>query len=135
MGSLSCTVNGYESYNAGWNNGGSFTTKQTYGIPGFGVNSSGYRAIVVKFTTPTFSSAYTNKTISISIPLWRTSSGTDTFRYRVVSTSPDFSSSANINLNSQTYITDNITQLTTTNSYGVQTLTTSAANFASNTTY
>lgn len=135
MATASCTFGGLATYNNGWASKSFSTSTSQYGVPAFGIVNSTYRAIVIKFTTPTFASSATNKKITISVPLSRTSAGTDFFRWRIYSSSTDFSGTSTSNLNNGTYITDNTGNVSTTTSYASKSFTASSESFQSNTTY
>lgn len=137
MGSLSCTFNGWNTCSGGtvWGKS-SFSTEQSHGYPGYGAN----RAIVIKFTTPSFSTSYTNKKITVNLALGRytgnntVTSGEDTFEYKITTSVPSFSSSPSTNMSGKTFITSDSKSLKT-GAYASHSLTTSAGNFAPSTTY
>lgn len=135
MKTLECTFDGRAHYNNGWN----FTTFSTatgLGHPGYGKNSNGYhRAIVLKFTTPSFSYGV-NKKIEVNIPLYRTSSGTDTFNYRVTTDAPSFSESGGVQISfPNNYICSGTQEVSSSVTYTLKTITTVSGEYQSSTTY
>lgn len=135
MSTLECTFNGRAYYNNGWNYT-YFSTAQAYGHPGYGKSSNGYhRAIVLKFTTPSFSYG-ANKKIEVNIPLYRTSSGTDTFNYRVTTDTPSFSEGGGVQISfPSNYICSGTQEVSSSPSYTLKTITTVSGNYQPNTTY
>lgn len=133
MGSVACTFDGYTTYYGGYLPK-SFTTKNNYGMQVFGTSNGVYRALIIKFTTPAFNATYQNKKITINVPLWRTSAGTDTFGLRIFTNAPSFSQSSNVELE-KTYFVWNLYDIDNSNSYQMRSFTTSAADFQPNTTY
>lgn len=132
---LECTFNGRAHYNNGWNYK-NFSTVSGHGHPGYGLNSHGYnRAIVLKFKTPSFSYGV-NKRIEVNIPLYRDSSGTDSFNYRVTTETPSFSEGGGVQISfPETYICSGAQEISSSASYSLKTITTVSGDYQSDTTY
>lgn len=142
MATAACTFGGRSNYNNGWA-WKYFNTDTGYGHSGFGKDYYGHnRCIVLKITTPTFDSTWTNRQLQINIPMCRSSAagtGTDTFYYRVTTTAPTFSEGGKTQI---TFPTDSIcsgslaiANESAGNGYTMRQMTTVSASFASNTTY
>lgn len=137
---ISCTYNSCSSYNNGWDY--KWKTGTFYGKPSFGKDSYGHHRItILKITTPSFSGAV-NKQLQIKIPTCRSSAagaGTDTFYYRVSTSTPGLSEDAQTEVTLPTsYITSgtwSVYSPSQNTGYQYQTLTTVAADFQPSTTY
>jgi hypothetical protein len=116
------------------------------GVTCFGLNSSSqYRALVIKFDTPSFPSGSTNKKIHFTFPVWRgntsgttASAGTIAFRWRTFSTAPSLASQSAHNYllaNDGKQLTDNYEVRNIGSSYTSHTFTINASNLSSNQTY
>lgn len=143
MAKIDCVFSGYTYYNANNWARKSFTNTNGYGYPGFGRSPAGNnRCIVLRFVTPSLSDAYTDRKLSIKIPLARSSAagnGSDVFRYRVTTEPPTFSETSGSQITFPTsYIcsgSQTISLQTALNGYSVKTINTGVADFESDSTY
>lgn len=69
MSSVSCTINGIDWYNSGWNNSYATSTTTYAGISA----SGGYYVSIIKLTTPSFQGV--SKTLTVSCKLKKQGSG------------------------------------------------------------
>lgn len=129
MATASCTVNKFRSYNNGWTGWHTPSTK-VLGAYCFGKFTSGssniYRRLVISITTPSYpATADSSRSLTINIPLWRTSSGTDKWYCAITTT--DGTTVPTTWVSSQS--------ITSSSTYAVKTFTTGKFAFKSNTTY
>ena len=133
---VNCTLNGHNSYSNGWSNSIWLSpTSSTWGAFGYGKhNSSTYRAIVLKITTPAYTNASVTISLNISIPLCRANgTGSDNWHCAISTTAPNFSKGSSPQIPSTWVTTWNSIQTTT--SYTLKSFGTGKFAFKPNTVY
>ena len=144
MATLSCTVNGFNNFTSS-NTSGVWGSTSWYSPtavidndPCFGKFYYGgnykYRALVIKITTPTYPNGAHTRKLTISVPLRRTSQGTDNWHCAISTTAPSFTNRASAQIPS-TWVTTWNDQITTSSTWATKTFGTANFEFQSNTTY
>lgn len=138
MATLSCTLNGYTSYNGSKWYKTSYVTTEQQGEACYGKDSvTGLqRALVLKFTTPKLPDNYTNRYLTIKVPLFRYGGqGSDKFYYRISTTGPTLTNNSGPQHPAAADCFSGSQNVTTTNSYKKITFKTRTHAFVGNTTY